>query len=174
AAMRDAKDDAAVSGMQDAVVEAVEGPVRLASSINEGINKLAPEYSLTGQMTGWAAEAQSWTADQIAELKAGRPENVIAAGVYDEQKLGATVAMSMAPVGPLRLTRPSAVAEGAANAARGTQAGAKAFHHTVEGAVESISRTGLRPGSYATPTSGLSPLQAHIELALNPAGGARN
>ena len=35
-------------------------------------------------------------------------------------------------------------------------------------------RTGLRPGSYATPTGELSPLQAHIEQALNPAGGARN
>ncbi len=34
--------------------------------------------------------------------------------------------------------------------------------------------TGLRPGSYATPVEGLSPLQAHIDLALNPAGGARN
>lgn len=33
---------------------------------------------------------------------------------------------------------------------------------------------GLRRGSYATPTPGLSPLQAHIELALNPASGARN
>lgn len=35
-------------------------------------------------------------------------------------------------------------------------------------------RTGLRPGSYATPTGDLSPLQAHIELALNPVGGPRN
>jgi hypothetical protein len=51
---------------------------------------------------------------------------------------------------------------------------ASAFHHTTSQAVDAISREGLFPGSYATPTEGLSPLQAHIELALNPAGGARN
>lgn len=50
----------------------------------------------------------------------------------------------------------------------------KAFHFTTEKYVSLIEQNGLRPGSYATPTEGLSPLQAHIELALNPAGGARN
>jgi hypothetical protein len=49
-----------------------------------------------------------------------------------------------------------------------------AFHHTGTVYVDSILRSGLRPGSYATPTPGLSPLQAHIELSLSPAGGARN
>jgi hypothetical protein len=49
-----------------------------------------------------------------------------------------------------------------------------AFHHTTSSSVNPIMESGLRPGSYATPTQGLSPLQAHIELALNPAGGARN
>jgi RHS repeat-associated protein len=48
------------------------------------------------------------------------------------------------------------------------------YHHTTPQAVDSIVANGLRPGSYVTPTPGLSPLQAHIELALNPAGGARN
>lgn len=57
---------------------------------------------------------------------------------------------------------------------RGATGPAQAFHHTVDEAVAPIMRTGLRPGSYATPTGNLSPLQAHIELALNPAGGARN
>ena len=52
-----------------------------------------------------------------------------------------------------------------------TNTAGSAFHHTTDQAVESIMRSGLRPGSYATPTQGLSPLQAHIELALNPAGG---
>lgn len=52
--------------------------------------------------------------------------------------------------------------------------GSSAFHHTTSQAVDSIASKGLYPGSYATPTKGLSPLQAHIELALNPAGGARN
>ena len=49
-----------------------------------------------------------------------------------------------------------------------------AFHHTADEFVDSIMDTGLRPGSYATPVEGLSPLQAHIDLALNQAGGARN
>ena len=62
----------------------------------------------------------------------------------------------------------------AARAGEEGVAGATAFHHTTTAAVESIMRQGLRPGSYVTPTRGLSPLQAHIELALNPAGGARN
>ena len=57
---------------------------------------------------------------------------------------------------------------------RAAEGAARAFHHTVDEAVAPIMRTGLRPGSYATPTGNLSPLQAHIELALNPAGGPRN
>jgi RHS repeat-associated protein len=64
----------------------------------------------------------------------------------------------------------------AAKAGEEGVAGATAFHHTTTATVESIMRQGLRPGSYVTPTPtpGLSPLQAHIELALNPAGGVRN
>jgi len=50
---------------------------------------------------------------------------------------------------------------------------ARAFHHTTDQAVGSIMEEGLRPGTYLTPHE-LSPLQAHIDLALNPAGGARN
>jgi RHS repeat-associated protein len=50
----------------------------------------------------------------------------------------------------------------------------EAFHHTTSEFADQIAKSGLRPGSYATPTGGLSPLQAHIELALNPVGGARN
>jgi hypothetical protein len=42
----------------------------------------------------------------------------------------------------------------------------KAYHHTFEGAVESIMKKGLKEGSYATPTPGLTPIQAQIELAL--------
>jgi hypothetical protein len=45
---------------------------------------------------------------------------------------------------------------------------------TTSQSIEAISREGPFPGSFATPTEGLSPLQAHVELALNPAGGARN
>jgi RNA:NAD 2'-phosphotransferase (TPT1/KptA family) len=62
----------------------------------------------------------------------------------------------------------------AAKAGEEGVAGATAFHHTTTTAVESIMRQGLRSGSYVTRTRGLRPLQAHIELALNPAGGARN
>jgi len=41
-----------------------------------------------------------------------------------------------------------------------------AFHHTADKFIKSIARFGLRPGSYATPTKGLTALQAKIELAL--------
>ncbi|MGH9169525.1 MAG: hypothetical protein ACRD0Z_01400 [Acidimicrobiales bacterium] len=53
-------------------------------------------------------------------------------------------------------------------------AGSAAFHYTTDEAVQSIMETGLNEGTYATPTGDLSPLQAHIDLALNPAGGPRN
>jgi hypothetical protein len=66
------------------------------------------------------------------------------------------------------------MALGDLKAAKGIAAEEKVFHHTVEAAAKSIERNGLRPGAYATPTGGLSPLQAHIELALDPSKGARN
>ena len=55
---------------------------------------------------------------------------------------------------------------------------AYAYHYTTDGAVDPILSDGLngsveRPG-YATPDGSLSPLQAHSDLALNPAGGPRN
>lgn len=46
--------------------------------------------------------------------------------------------------------------------------GDEAFHYTFSKFAGSIERTGLRPGSYATPDGTLSPLQAHIDLALPP------
>jgi RHS repeat-associated protein len=49
-----------------------------------------------------------------------------------------------------------------------------AYHWTTDGDVPSIMREGLRPGSYVTPQGGLSPTQAHLDLALNPARGPRN
>ena len=63
-------------------------------------------------------------------------------------------------------------ANGATNSA--DDVAGSAFHHTGSQWVDSIASDGLRAGSYATPVEGLSPMQAHIELALNPAGGARN
>jgi len=53
----------------------------------------------------------------------------------------------------------------------------EAFHHTLESKVDSILNGGLNrgaSGAFATPTPGLTPIQAHLELALNPAGGVRN
>jgi hypothetical protein len=47
----------------------------------------------------------------------------------------------------------------------------EAYHHTYSRWIESIETEGLRPGTYATPTEGLSPLQAQIELALPPNRG---
>ena len=48
------------------------------------------------------------------------------------------------------------------------------FHCTKGEFVDSISTNGLRPGSYATPNGGLSPLQAQIDLALPPNTGLRD
>ena len=48
------------------------------------------------------------------------------------------------------------------------------FHYTKGEFVDSISTNGLRPGSYATPNGGLSPLQAQIVLALPPNTGLRD
>jgi hypothetical protein len=56
---------------------------------------------------------------------------------------------------------------GAADASGGSQL-EEAFHYTSQEAAVSIARTGLAPGSYATPAGNLSPLQAQLELALNP------
>ena len=52
-------------------------------------------------------------------------------------------------------------------ATRGGGAAAhEAFHYTFGKAVSSIEKQGRRAGSYATPNGALSPLQAHIDLAL--------
>jgi RHS repeat-associated protein len=50
----------------------------------------------------------------------------------------------------------------------------RAYHHTFEQVVDSIKRTGLQKGTFATPVGGLSPLQAQLELALDPKRGMRN
>jgi hypothetical protein len=64
----------------------------------------------------------------------------------------------------------------AGNVCSGEAAGSSAladdaFHYTFGRFLSSIQRNGLRPGSYATTTSELSPLQAQIDLALSPNRG---
>ena len=51
-----------------------------------------------------------------------------------------------------------------------TSADDLAYHHTFSEHVESIATGGMWEGTYATPTAGLSPLQAQVELALTPNG----
>jgi len=51
-------------------------------------------------------------------------------------------------------------------AARGAAGATEAFHYTFSRALASIQSQGLRQGSYATPNGTMSPLQAHIDLAL--------
>lgn len=57
-------------------------------------------------------------------------------------------------------------------AARGATAPERLFHYTTTDAAGAIAREGLIPGRsgrvYLTPHGGLSPLQAHIDLALPP------
>jgi hypothetical protein len=48
---------------------------------------------------------------------------------------------------------------------------ASAFHYTFSRLISDIERKGLKPGAYATPTGTLSPMQAHIDLALPPNRG---
>jgi hypothetical protein len=48
---------------------------------------------------------------------------------------------------------------------------ASSFHYTFGKATPSIANEGLIAGSYATPAGNLSPLQAHIDLALPPNRG---
>lgn len=60
---------------------------------------------------------------------------------------------------------------GGALARRGRTAAEAAYHYTFGRFVSSIERQGLRAGSYATPNGALSPLQAHIDLALRPNRG---
>lgn len=48
------------------------------------------------------------------------------------------------------------------------KSGDEAFHYTSSKWIDSITKTGLNKGSYATPNGSLSPLQASLELALPP------
>lgn len=75
-------------------------------------------------------------------------------GLFDDGTLGCCVAPRTIPSG-----RPTAPTPDIA------------FHHTSAEAAESIARTGLRPGGFATPNGGLCPLQAQIDLALPPNRG---
>ena len=63
--------------------------------------------------------------------------------------------------------------KGLDDVARSFDRGMTAYHHTATEYVDSILSSGLRKGSYATPTANLSPLQAKIELAL-PGNTPRN
>jgi RHS repeat-associated protein len=51
-----------------------------------------------------------------------------------------------------------------------TRAG-KAYHHTLDKYVDSIKANGLRKGTFATPTEGLSPLQAQLGTCTGPGNG---
>ncbi|MCC6641242.1 MAG: hypothetical protein IT386_08795 [Deltaproteobacteria bacterium] len=57
-------------------------------------------------------------------------------------------------------------------AARGAAAPERLFHYTTTDAAGAIAKEGLTPGQsgrvFLTPQGGLSPLQAHIDLALPP------
>lgn len=69
------------------------------------------------------------------------------------------------------LLRAPAVSPTAAAAAG---VGDDAYHYTFREYTGSMARGGLWEDTFATPTSGLAPLQAQIELALPPNSGLRN
>ena len=118
----------------------------------------------------WARQAQRY-ADQAQGWEVARQaaRNV----AYVDAAVG-----TMTGIGALYQAGPAIATwwavYGPASLAAGAGGGAVGFHHTTDEAAESImGGNGLIPGSYATPDE-LTPLQAHIDLALNPAGGARN
>ena len=59
-------------------------------------------------------------------------------------------------------------------AAAESQPLSEAFHYAVTKDVPSIMSTGLRANTYATTNGTLSPWQAHLDLALDPALGPRD
>jgi hypothetical protein len=63
-------------------------------------------------------------------------------------------------------TGAAATLKGTAPVATGTAQAGEAFHYTFSRYLQSISKNGLRQGTYATGNGTLSPLQAQIELAL--------
>jgi len=80
--------------------------------------------------------------------------------------LGSWIALITAPV-QLALAAPEeAVALTAVAAEEAAPLADEAFHYTFSRYASSIETNGLRAGSYATDTGGLSPLQAQIDLAL--------
>ena len=76
--------------------------------------------------------------------------------------------VSLADSGLSPLMRNGVAAEAEGAGARGLS---ETFHYTETQNAASIEANGLRPGSYATPNGGLSPLQAQIDLALQPNRG---
>lgn len=64
-----------------------------------------------------------------------------------------------------------AVAGLGGRAADATPVIGEAFHYTFSKSVSSIEANGLRQGAFATDSGGLSPLQAHVDLALPPNRG---
>lgn len=136
--------------------------------------------STGGFTTGTDGMAQGMAiqraADNLATGGYGQLASQSAANGEGLKAVGYTLAGTAYGVANVLTLGQGARVVGLARSLRAGRAGtpAAAFHHTGTMYVDSILRSGLRPGSYATPTAGLSPLQAHIELALNPAGGARN
>ncbi len=125
---------------------------------------LSPLWLLIALISILGVNATSATAGRVAETR------VRANPTITVDSVAAISSERPASVGCLRPSQPGFVS----GSCVATNTVDDAFHHTTSRPVDAIRREGLFPGSYATPTKGLSPLQAHIELALNPAGGARN
>jgi hypothetical protein len=115
--------------------------------------------------------------DPVADLL-GAPELQQCADEYvrgDLKAFRSCAIIAATFVGPGKALKIRAALENAVAAKVAEKASADvAYHYTFREAVASITRNGLRPGSYATPNGALSPLQAQIDLALPPNRGLTN
>jgi hypothetical protein len=119
------------------------------------------------------SEVLAQTNKDLADIAAGQAQS--ANFNFNTPSYWTLVGQSMARSGPKALNTGLVLANlipflgdfaDAALAARGTAGASEAFSYTFAKYLGSISKNGLRQGSYATRSGTLSPLQAQIELAL--------
>lgn len=112
-----------------------------------------------GEPRPYGPSARSWRAEGTA------------ANTYDDPAPLVRAARPAATSGTLvRSASTGHVAFSGAGVAAKSTTGAveEAFHYTDAKWLDSMMEGGLRPGTYATPEGGLSPLQAKLDLALPP------
>ena len=179
--------DLRYNGRYVATQTAVTPVDKKAAAVVASPSGLEDAKSTVGGLGTWGDTIQSLlrgVVDDWARMGAAYGHSqMMRAGQWDTADLLLEAALGDPLLGPIDTPRghlgydlaPAAqiIAGGAGSAAarRGRAAAEEAFHYTFSRFVSSIERRGLRAGSYATPNGTLSPLQAHIDLALRPNRG---